>query len=163
LEEYGTMSSADDPLAQFVFDSGLDWWEAELPVPLWGGPLAVHLGASAAGPSARQVATLRAVLAYPNSLRGPIGEALLAHYRDHWGCITPSLGPAPALQSTDEVWPAMSDFALFIPAFRSEVGGVAFEVHMETQWDVDHGLCVLIRDWSVVHVAGQMDCHGADA
>jgi len=157
------MSSADDPLAPFVFDAALGWWEADLPVPLWGGQLSVLLDAPAAGPSARQVATLRAVLAYPESLRGPIGEALLAHYRDEWGCVTPSLGPAPTLQSADEVWAAMSGFALYIPAFRSEVGPVAFEVHMDSQWDEDHGLCVLIRDWAVARVAGQMDCHGADA
>ena len=157
------MSSADDPLAPFVFNPALGWWEAELPVPLWGGRLPVLLDAPAAGPSARQVATLRAVLAYPQSLRGPVGEALLAHYRDEWGCVTPSLGPAPPLRSADEVWEAMSAFTLYIPAFRSEVGGVAFEVHMDSRWDEDHGLCVLIRDWAVVRVAGQTDCHGADA
>src|ERR1700731_3153708 len=105
------MSSADDPLAPFVFDPALGWWEAELLVPLWAGWLPVLLDAPAAGPSARQVATLRAVLAYPESLRGPIGEALLAHYRDDWGCVAPSLGPVPTLGSADEVWAAMSDFA----------------------------------------------------
>ena len=157
------MSSTEDLLTPFVFDAALGWWEAELPVPLWGSRLPVLLDGSAAGPSPRQVAALRAVLAYPESLRGPIGEALLAHYRDDWGCVTPSLGPAPTLQSADEVWAAMSGFALYIPAFRSEVGPVAFEVHMDSQWDEDHGLCVLIRDWAVARVAGQTDCHGADA
>jgi hypothetical protein len=156
------MSSADDLLAPFVFEAALGLWEAELFVPLWGGRLPVWLDAPAAGPSARQVATLRAVLAYPESLRGPIAEALLAHYRDDWGCVTPSLGRAPALQSADEVWPAMSDFTLYIPAFRSEAGGAAFEVHMSSRWDEDHGLCVLLRDWAVVRVAGQMDCRGRD-
>jgi len=34
---------------------------------------------------------------------------------------------------------------------------------MDSKWDGDHGLCVLIRDWAVAHVAGQMDCTGADA
>jgi hypothetical protein len=57
----------------------------------------------------------------------------------------------------------MSSVSLYIPAFRSEVGPVAFEVHLESQWDQDHGLCVLIRDWAVVRVAGQTDCQGADA
>src|SRR5262249_3694248 len=121
----------DRAAAVVLVDPALGWWEAELPVPLWGGQLPVLLDAPAAGPSARQVATLRAVLAYPESLRGPIAEALLAHYRDDWGCVTPSLGPAPLLRSADEVWPALSAFALYIPAFRSEVGGVAFEVHMD--------------------------------
>jgi hypothetical protein len=116
------MNNADDQLGLFAFDSALGWWEAELPVPLWGGQLPIMIDATAAGPSARQVATLRAVLARAESLRGPIGEALLAHYRDDWGCVTPSLGPAPALHSADEVWPAMSGFGIYIPAFRSEGG-----------------------------------------
>jgi hypothetical protein len=157
------MSSTDDLLASFVFDTALGWWEAELLVPLWGSRLPVLLDGSAAGPAPRQIATLQAVLAYPESLRGPIGEALLAHYRDTWECVTPSLGRAPPLASAEEVWAAMSSFALYIPAFRSEVGGVVFEVHMDSQWDEDHGLCVLLRDWTVLRVAGQTDCHGADA
>jgi hypothetical protein len=156
------MSSADDPLAPFGFDEALGWWEAELPVPLWGGRLPVLIDAPTAGPSARQVETLRAVFAYPQSLRRPIAEALLAHYRDDWGCVTPSLGRAPAPRSADEVWAAMSGFALYIPAFRSAVGPVAFEVHMDSRWDEDHGLCVLIRDWVVAHVAGQTYCRGGD-
>ena len=56
------MSGADNPLASFAFTAGLDWWQAELPVPLWGGPIEVVLDAPSAGPSPRQVATLRAVL-----------------------------------------------------------------------------------------------------
>ncbi len=159
----GDMSNTDDLLAPFVFDSALDWWEAELAVPLWGERLTVVLEAPAVGPSPRQVETLRAVLGYPESLRGPVAEALLAHYRDEWGGITPSLGRAPALQSADEVWAAMSGFALYIPAFRSMAETVAFEVHMDSRWDEDHGLCVLIQDWVVTRVAGQTDCHGADA
>jgi hypothetical protein len=154
------MSSTEDLLDPFFYDEALDWWEAELLVPWWGSRLPVILDGSAAGPSPRQVATLQAVLAYPESLRGPIAEALLAHYRDTWGCVTPSLGRAPALSSADEVWTALSSFSLFIPEFRSELGGVVFEVHMESTWDEDHGLCVLFRDWAVVRVAGQTDCHG---
>src|ERR1700733_9589339 len=117
-----TMSSAADPLTLFVFDSALGWWEAELLVPLWGDRLPVMIEAPATGPATRQVATLRAVLARSESLRGPIGVALLVHYRDDWGCVAPSLGPAPALHSADEVWPAMSGFGIYIPAFRSEGG-----------------------------------------
>ena len=154
------MSSAHDPLTRFIFTPGLDWWEAELPVPLWGGQLPIQIAAPATGPSPRQVETLRAILGYPGDLRGTVAEALLALYRDEWGGVTPSLGQAPELRSADEVWAAMSQFALYIPAFKSAAGGVVFEVHMETKWDVDHGLCVLIRDWAVVRVAGQTDCRG---
>ena len=118
------MSSAHDPLTRFIFTPGLDWWEAELPVPLWGGQLPVQIAASATGPSARQVETLRAILGYPRDLRGTVGEALLALYRDEWGGVTPSLGQAPELRSADEVWAAMSQFALYIPAFKSAAGGV---------------------------------------
>jgi hypothetical protein len=158
------MSSADDPLAAFYYDSALGWWEAELPVPLWGGRLPVRLDdPTGGGASARQVQTLRAVLGYTGDLRPLVGQALLAHYRDAWGGVTPSLGRGPELHSADEVWPAMSEFALYIPAFRSAAGGVVFEVHMDSRWDEDHGLCVLLRDWAVVRVAGQTDCRGEDA
>jgi len=153
--------SSDDLLAPFYFDPALGWWEAEVPVPLWGDRLPGRFDAPAAGPSPRQVAALQAVLAYPQSLRGAIAEAL-AHYRDDRGRVPPSLGPAPALRSADEVWAAVSGFGLHVPAFRSEVGGVAFEVHMDSRWDEDHGLCVLFRDWVVVRVAGQTDCPGGD-
>ena len=158
------MSSVDNPLAAFVYDSLLGWWEAELPVPLWGGQLPVRLDDSTgAGPSVRQVETLRALLGYTGDLRPLVGEALLVHYRDEWGGVTPSLGRGPELRSADEVWSAMSAIALYIPVFRSATGGVAFEVHLDSQWDEDHGLCVLLRDWAVVRVAGQTDCHGEDA
>lgn len=154
------MSEADNLLAGFRFTPGLDWWEAELFVPLWGDTLPVRLAAPAAGPSPRQVDTLRAVLDQPTSLRAAVGEALRAYYMDEWGCVTPSLGEAPPLHSADEVWPAMSGFAIFIPDFRSPAGPVAFEVHMDSRWDEDHGLCVLIRDWAVLRVDGQTDCRG---
>lgn len=157
------MSRADDLLAGFAFDPRGDWWEAELTVPLWCSRLPVRIDAPITGPSARQRETLRAVLAYREPLRGPVGEALWAHYRDEWGGVTPSIGAAPELRSADEVWAAMSAVSLFIPAFRSAVGGLVFELHMDSQWDEDHGLCVLIRDWEVLRVAGQMDCRGADA
>jgi hypothetical protein len=158
------MSSIDNPLAAFVYDSALGWWEAELPVPLWGGQLPVRLDdPTGAGPSARQVETRQALLTYPDDLRPVVGEALLAHYRDEWGGVTPSLGRGPELRSADEVWPAMSSVALYIPAFRSATGGVVFEVHLDSRWDEDHGLCVLLRDWAVVRVAGQTDCRGEDA
>ena len=114
-------------------------------------------------PSRRQVETLRAVLAYSGDLRGPVGEALLAHYRDEWGGVTPSLGEGPELQSADEAWAAASAVSLFIPAFRSEAGGPVFEFHLDTAWDEDHGLCVLVQEWAVVRVAGSTDCKGADA
>jgi hypothetical protein len=154
--------SADDPLADFTFEPIIDWWEAELHVPLWGDRLTVRIAAPAGGPSPRQVATLRAVLGHRGDLRGAVAEALLAYYRDEWGCCTPSLGDAPELPSAEEVWPNVSSIELFIPAFRSEAGGVAFEFHMDTRWDEDHGLCVLFRDWSAVRVAGQTDCRGGD-
>jgi len=157
------MSSTTDPLAPFIFDPIMGWWQAELPVPFWGGSLPVSIDAPAAGPSPRQLATLRAVLAYTGSLREPVEEALLAHYNDERGCCTPLLGDAPPLGSADEVWPAMSGFGLHVPAFRSGAGPVAFELHMESTWDEEHGLGLLIRDWEVVSVAGQTDCQGEDA
>ena len=155
--------SADNPLAAFTFEPGLGWWEAELPVPLWGDTLPVAIDAPVDGPSPRQVATLRAVLGYPGDLREAVAEALLAYYRDEWGCCTPSLGDAPELHSADEVWPNVSAVSLFIPAFRSQTGGAAFEFHMSTRWDEDSGLCVLVRDWAVLRVGGGGDCHGEDA
>jgi hypothetical protein len=154
------MSKANHPLTRFVFTPRLDWWEAELLVPMWGGQLPVQIAAPATGPSDRQVETLRAILRHPGDLRGIVAEALLGLYRDEWGDVTRSLVQAPELRSADEVWTAMSRFALYIPAFESAAGGVVFEVHMESHWDVDHGLCVLIQDWSVVRVAGQTDCRG---
>jgi hypothetical protein len=157
------MSGTDDPLASFVFEPGLGWWQAHVAVPLWGGTLPISIDAPASGPSPRQAATLRAVLAYPRSLREAVGQALLSHYNDEWGCCTPSLGDAPPLASVNEVWPAMSAVGLHIPAFRSEAGEAAFEFHMDSEWDEDHGLCVLIRDWAVIRVAGQTDCRGVDA
>ena len=147
-------------LSAFTFEPGLSWWEAELPVPSWGGPLPVAIAAPAEGPSPRQVETLRAVLAHTGDLRPPLAEALLAFYRDEWGCCTPSLGDAPELHSADEVWPNVSSVSLFIPAFRSQTGPVAFEFHMDSRWDEDHGLCVLFRDWAVLRVGGGGDCHG---
>jgi hypothetical protein len=110
------MSGADDTLTRFVFTPGLDWWETKLSVPLWGGQrLPVQIAAPASGPSARQVETLRAILGYSTDLRGTVGEALLALYRDEWGSVTPSLGQAPELRSADLVWAAMSQFAIYTP------------------------------------------------
>jgi hypothetical protein len=157
------MTSTNNPLPAFAFDPMLGWWEAELHVPSWGGRLPVVIDAPATGPSPRQAETLRAILAHPGDLRGPVGAALLAHYRDDWGGVTPSLGPGPALRSADEAWAAMSAVTVYVPAFRSEAGEVAFEFHMDSRWDEDHGLCVLVRNWAVIRVAGQADCHGADA
>jgi len=154
------MGDADDLLVGFSFEPGLDWWEADVFVPLWGDRLPVRIAAPASGPSPRQRDTLRSVLRHPANLRPAVGEALRAYYTDEWECVTPSLGPAPPLGSADDVWPAMSAFALFIPDFRSPSGPVVFEVHMDSRWDEDHGLCVLFRDWAVAGVEGQTDCRG---
>jgi hypothetical protein len=154
------MGEGDQLLAGFLFEQGLDWWEAELFVPLWGDRLPVRIAAPAAGPSRRQMDTLRSVLHHPTNLRAAVGEALRAYYMDELGCITPSLGHAPPLRSADDVWPAMSAFAVYIPDFRSPTGPAAFEMHMDPRWDEDHGLCVLFRDWVVLRVDGQTDCRG---
>jgi hypothetical protein len=156
------MTNSNNPLAAFRFNPVLGWWAAEWPVLCWGETLPVQIDAPASGPAPRQVETLNAILKHKEDLRGPVGAALLSHYLQEWGNVTPSLGTGPELQSPEEVWTAMSAVALFIPAFRSATGGVVFEFHLDTIWDEDHGLCVLVRDWQIVRVTGQMDCRGAE-
>jgi hypothetical protein len=152
----------------FLFEPGLGLWEGERFVPSWGGNLPVGMAAPAAGPSRRQRDVLEALLAYQGDLRGRVEEAVYAHYERHVEGTTGyfergvdvTARRAPALRQANEVWALLSAPAVYIPAFRAGGTEVVFELHMDCAWDADHGLCVLIRGWRVVKVAGQSDCKG---
>jgi hypothetical protein len=164
------MSTDEELLRDFLFEPGLDWWEAERHVPCWGGSLPVRIAAPAAGPSARQIAVLRALLSHPGNVRGEVKRAVFDHYKAEvegtWGYTEKGVDVtdlrAPRLQAPAEIWKLLRTFSVFIPALREGRTEIVFEIHLECSWDADHGLCVLFRDWRAAEVAGQTDCQGGE-
>jgi hypothetical protein len=137
-------------------------WEGTAFVPFWGAELQVSIKPDDEGITPRQLAVLRAVLGYARDLRPEFERALLAYYQadvegasccyDDDGEPIPGSGP-PQLSEPSQVW-ELIDEPVDIPwIFRTE-SAIEFELSFNCQWDPEHGLGVLYRDWEPVEFGG---------
>jgi hypothetical protein len=134
-------------------------WDGTAFVPFWRSELDISIDPSEEGITPRQLAILRAVLNYPQDLRPEFERALLDYYQadvdgtycsyDEHGRPIPGSGP-PKLTEPSQVWGLIDEPLVCIPwIFRTE-SAVEFELSFNCEWDREHGLGVLYRDWQPV-------------
>jgi hypothetical protein len=134
-------------------------WEGVALVPFWGRELDVSIYPDEAGITARQLVVLRAVLGFPRDLRQEFEGALFAYYQIHVGgtyCSyddharpIPGSGP-PKLSEPSQVWGLIDEPVACIPSHFRTPSAIEFELSFNCEWDPEHGLGVLYRDWQPV-------------
>jgi hypothetical protein len=138
-------------------------WDGTVFVPLWGCELDFSIKPDEEGITPRQLTVLRAVLSYPRDLRPEFERALFAYYQadvdgtycgyDEQARPIPGSGPRK-LTDAAQVWGLIDDPVVCIPwIFRTELA-VEFEMSFNCEWDREHGLGVLYRDWRPVKFGG---------
>jgi hypothetical protein len=138
-------------------------WDGTAFVPFWGRELDVSIDPDEGRIMPRQLAVLRAVLSYPRDLRPEFERALFAYYQadidgtyfayDDRGRPIPGSGP-PKLTDSGQVWALIDYPVVCIPwIFRTD-STVEFELSFNCEWDCEHGLGVLYRDWQPVEFGG---------
>jgi hypothetical protein len=138
-------------------------WDGTAFVPFWGCDLDVSIDPDEEGITPRQLAILRAVLNYSRDLRPEFERALFAYYQadvdatycsyDEHARPIPGSGP-PKLTEPAQVWGLIDEPVLCIPwIFRTETA-VEFELSFNCEWNREHGLGVLYRDWQPAEFGG---------
>lgn len=134
-------------------------WEGTAFVPFWGRELHVSIDPDEQGITLRQLGILREVLSDARDLRPEFERALFAYYQsevdgtycacDEHARPIPGSGP-PKLTEPAQVWRLIDDPVVCIPwIFRTETA-IEFELSFNCEWDHEHGLGVLYRDWQPV-------------
>jgi hypothetical protein len=143
-------------------------WNGRATLPwLKRGNLTICIHANAAGPTAWQYALLDAALAHDEMLMPQLEECLWSYYQENvygymgvadsfeWFCGESK--EAPKLTRPKQIWRVVSLLGLDIgdrPPWRKRV---EFALDFSCNWDWEHGLAVLVRDWKFVDVGGQGD------
>lgn len=118
-------------------------WGGSAFVPFWGRELDFSIYPDEEGITPRQLAILRAVLSYPQDLRPDFERALFAYYQADLDLTEPG-----------QVWTLIDEPVVCIPwIFRTETA-IEFELSFNCEWDPEHGLGVLYRDWQPVKFGG---------
>lgn len=139
-------------------------WDSTAFVPFWGRELDVSIDPDEDGITPRQLAVLRAVLSHERDLRPEFERALFAYYQADVagsycaydpasGRPVPGSGP-PKLTEAAQVWGLIDDPVVCIPAYYRTESAVEFELRFNCEWDREHGLGVLYRDWRPVKFGG---------
>jgi hypothetical protein len=134
-------------------------WQGTGLVPFWGCELPVSIYPDDEGITPRQLAVLRAVLSYPGDLRAEFERALFAYYRakvegsycayDEHARPIPNSGP-PELSEPSQVWGLIDEPVVCIHSYFRTATEIEFELSFNCEWDPEHGLGVLYRDWQPV-------------
>jgi hypothetical protein len=138
-------------------------WYGTAFVPCWGNELEVYISPEESVISARQLAVLRAFLSYPRDLRPEFERALFDYYQaevdgsycsyDPQGKPIPGSGP-PKLTDPAQVWSLIDGPEVYIPTYFRTESSIEFELSFVCEWDPEHGLGVLYRDWQPVKFGG---------
>jgi hypothetical protein len=138
-------------------------WDGRAFVPFWGADLDVSIDPDEDGITPRQLAVLQAILGYPRDLRPEFERALFAYYQadvkdsycsyDEHGRPIPGSGP-PELTESSQVWVLIDEPVVRVPWIFRTASAVEFELCFNCEWDPEHGLGVLYRDWRPVEFGG---------
>lgn len=143
------------------------FWSGRAPLPCWGGQeLSVNIDPEGAEAdiSSRQLDVLCALLEYPSDLRPAFERALFRYYQsDVEGSYcaydpatngpVPGSGP-PELTDPPQVWRLIDEAEVFIHWIFRTRAAVEFELSFNCEWDREHGLGVLYRNWKPVEFGG---------
>jgi hypothetical protein len=104
-----------------------------------------------------------ALLNYPVNIRPQFERALFDFYQadvDGTYCSykadgTPIAGSGPPkLNEPSQVWPLIEGPEVYIKPYFQTPTAVEFELTFTCEWDPEHGLGVLYRDWHPVDFGG---------
>ena len=134
-------------------------WEGKAFVRFWGQELDVSIDPDDGAITPRQLAVLRAILGYSQDLRPEFEQALFAYYQaevdgtycsyDEHAQPIPGSGP-PKLSEPPQVWGLIDEPVVCIPCIFRTGSAIEFELSFNCEWDREHGLGVLYRDWRPV-------------
>ena len=138
-------------------------WDGTAFVPFWGRELDVSIDPDEEGITPRQIEILRAILSHTHDLRPGFEQALFDYYQaeiDGLYCEygpdanpIPGTGP-PKLKKPSQVWKLIDDPVVCIPHYFRTETAIEFELSFNCEWDREHGLGVLYRDWRPVEFGG---------
>ncbi len=142
-------------------------WEGTAFVPFWGGAMEFCIDYYTEDPPAL-VNLVRTILTYPNDLRGPIAEVIVADYHREppyelvdYGTDKDGndRGPtvAPRDLDTSNVWSYLSEPRLLIYAWENNADEARFSVGLDCTWDTDHGVGVRFKRFQIVESGAQGD------
>jgi hypothetical protein len=108
-------------------------------------------------------------LALHASVQPALGKAMFAYYQEVAPVYRDAMGEwadqlMPLFTNSSLIWKALSYPLVFVPLQKTGLdagldAGWTFEYHFESNWDVEHGLRVIVRDGPVFGVDMQS---GAD-
>ena len=138
-------------------------WEGTAFVPFWGRELEISIDPDDDGITRRQLKVLRAVLSHSDDLRPAFERALFAYYQadvdgsycsyDAQAQPIPGSGP-PKLTESAQVWGLIDDPVVCIPMYFHTKSAIEFSLSFNCEWDREHGLGVLYRNWRPVEFGG---------
>ena len=138
-------------------------WAGTAFVPCWGSDLEVHIDPDEDEVTPRQVLVLRALLSHSGSIKPAFERALFKYYKADVegsycsygpnGMPIPGSGP-PKLTKASQVWSLINGPDVYIKPFFRTSAAVEFELCFTCEWDPEHGLGVLYRDWRPIEFGG---------
>ena len=139
---------ADSVFGNLEFD-GANFWDGLTGFSWLGEPLRLSIeGTLERPPGDLERAVFQKFLELHTGIEKPVERAIFGYYnevrpiyRDAMGDYADQL--APVLSTSSLIWPLLSYPSLCIPE-QSETW--SFEYHFESEWDVEHGLSVIVRD-----------------
>lgn len=123
-------------------------WEANINLEGYSDKIRVSVYADERGPSEGQRLLWKEIRVRLRHVRNTIENPLAAKYecvRQDWKLTS------PALASPSDVWKFATLFAIEIN--MREISGSDFVLDHQIDWDADHDLNVVIKDWEVIEVS----------
>ncbi len=152
------MSKITDPLFGPLSFDGYCTWQSRIGPSWLGEEIKVGVdGTLEQPPGDLERRAFGQFLELHPSVRYPLERAIFAYYgevieiyRDAMGGYADEL--APKLSDSSQIWRLLSSPSVFIPRQDEEW---SFEYLFETQWDVEHGLRVIVHEGPIFGVDTQ--------
>lgn len=136
----------------------VEFWSARMQVSLDKKISQQNLSAIDGPPADRQFEILDAILDYPGDFVSTLERALFDYYEERAYGVAAIYNRfdeevtdrfAPKLHSPAEIWRLIRNPYLSIPYLEDDAHNIAFMAIMGCTWDVEHGVCAVVRDWKI--------------
>jgi hypothetical protein len=147
------MTTIDPVFGPLEFDGYT--WQGQTGLQLLGEALRLGVeGTLQQPPGDLERVAYRQFLSLHANVQTALERAMFAYYlevapvyRDAMGDLADQL--MPLFSDSSLIWKALSYPSVYVPL---QDAGWTFEYHFESGWDVEHGLCVIVRDGPVFGV-----------
>ncbi|MES2792309.1 MAG: hypothetical protein V4719_22015 [Planctomycetota bacterium] len=140
-------------------------WSGDVYVEFWFARMRVHLDKLPPGdyspvdgpPVDRQFEILDAIIQYRADFMTTLERALFRYYQESAygealivsGGVDITDRAAPELHSPAEIWKLIRAPRISIPRLEDDSHDVLFLVIMNCTWNMEHGVCVVVRNWEI--------------